>query len=170
VPLLGLAVNKSHASVIVLILSCGAFYWFAASLLHNNLLLFKMLILLALRYGHAPENAWHLRHPSFLTSSILSIAMTSDANLLLALYGTGLYYVINLIGYFLPLFFAWKISNSLAMSLAQKMIFCAFVLFLLLPTMAINYMRRHRDEETLVGLLERDLSSTEEAAKESSEK
>src|SRR5690349_587121 len=75
VPLLGLTVNKSYASIIILILGCGAFYWYTTSSLHNYLLLNKLQILLEDHYACFPEKPWHLRYPSFLLSSILPLSI-----------------------------------------------------------------------------------------------
>jgi hypothetical protein len=159
VPLLGLVIKKSYASMIVLILTCGAFYWYTTSSLHNYLLLNKLLILLEDYYGRFPEKPWHLRYPSFLLSSILPYSMALRLNCLLAFYGTLIFYSLILIGYFLPLYFAWRIADSLMMSRLQRVCFYGFVLLLLTPSIATNFLRRRYDADTLLTEIERDAAT-----------
>ena len=137
VPLLQLSLNKWMASIVVLVMSCAASYWFISTLNSYEDIGHKVASLIDERYNPEGENWWYLHYPSMqFTLSERTYYRPENAHMLKgenkvrAISGN----VFLIACFLMPFIYAWYISDGLGYGFLGKLIACIATLILLLPS------------------------------------
>jgi hypothetical protein len=155
VPFLELSLNKLYAATIILVLSCGALYWFLSTGVLLKMLGFKIRWLIKERYGINKANNWNIDYPSpyrvFINMNAAHVGIITG----LSFMSFFLFLIIS--SSLLPLILAWFIGTSFGFPVKLKLLLCLGVFILETPSLSMLYSLRRTNIETLV----RDLDNEE---------
>lgn len=154
IPFLDITVNKTYAALVILILSCAAFYWYISTTFLHTILGIKLRWLIYERYGVFKDNNWYLRFPSayssFLTVNTRPKSLFAD----IMLFAFSVFLLIS--SSLLPVLMTWLIGGSFGLSNKYKILICIGMLLLQTPSIYVLYSFQTGKPEPLIKHLDKD--------------